>query len=136
VGAALEAAQLDADTTRWATSIIQGRNDKPLHTLMEELIVSTGEMGGQLIAALPDLPNRAAAARTNVSHPAAAGPGALERHWIGEALVWVIRAHLLVQLGIKINDLSASVVAKPAFQQILQELSALAAPPSVQPPGN
>lgn len=136
VRAALEAAQMDTDTIRWAASIIQGRNDKPLHTLMKELILSTGEMGDQLIAALPDLPNRAAAGRTNVSHPAAAGPGVLERHWIGEALVWVIRAHLLGQLGININDLSANVVAKAAFQQILQELSALAVPPSVQPPGN
>lgn len=54
--------------------------------------------------------------------------GTLERHWIGEALIWVLRVHLLVRLGIKIGDLSASVTAKPAFQQIVQELSALAAP--------
>ncbi len=127
VTAVLETAQLDADTVRWAASVLQGRNDKPLRTLMEQLILSTGEMGAQLLTALPDLPNQAAAARANVSHPSATGPGTLERHWIGEALIWVIRAHLIARLGIKISDLSASVTAKPAFQEILQELSALAA---------
>lgn len=94
---------------------------------MDELIASTGEMGSQLLAAAPDLANRAAAARTNVAHPGTAGPGTLERHWIGEALVWVMRVHLLVQLGVSIGDLSATVTAKPGFRQILEELSALPA---------
>ena len=133
VTAALEKAQLDPDTVRWATSIVRGRNDKPLRTLMEDLIASTGDMGTRLLTALPDLPTLAAAVRTSVSHPATTGPGILERHWIGEALIWVIRAHLLAQTGLNINDLSASVTAKPAFQQILQELAALAAPPGGQP---
>jgi len=127
VTAVLEMAQLDADTVRWAASVLQGRNDKPLRTLMKEFIASTGEMGAQLLTALPDLPNQAAAARAGVSHPSATGPGTLERHWIGEALIWVIRVHLIARLGINITDLSASVTAKPAFQEILQELSALAA---------
>jgi hypothetical protein len=46
----------------------------------------------------------------------------------------VVRAHLLAQVGISIDDLSASVIAKPAFQQILQELAALATPASGQEP--
>lgn len=124
---ALKSAELDAETIRWAASVVQGRNDKPLHALMAELIAATGEVGRRLLEALPDLPNRAAAARTNVSHPATTGPAALERHWIGEALVWVVRVHLLAHLGLNVNDLSSDVSEKPAFQQVLQELSALAA---------
>ena len=127
VTTALQAADLDPEIAGWAVRIIQSRNDKPLHKLMDELITSTGEMGSQLLAAAPDLANRAAAARTNVSHPGGAGPGTLERHWIGEALVWVMRVHLLAQLGLRVDDLSANVIAKPAFRQILDELSILLA---------
>ena len=43
VSTALQAADIDPETVRWASGILQGRNDKPLHQLMEELISSTGE---------------------------------------------------------------------------------------------
>jgi hypothetical protein len=124
--AALQAANLDPDTIRWATAIIRGRNEKPLHQLIQELIAATGEMGSHLLAAVPDLANRAAAARIQVSHPGDGRTSAVERYWIGEALVWVVRVHLLAQLGVRVSDLSARVVAKPTFQQLLAELRELA----------
>jgi hypothetical protein len=46
VTAVLEAAQLGEDVTGWAMRVLQGRNDKPLRQLMEEMISSAGDMGG------------------------------------------------------------------------------------------
>jgi hypothetical protein len=123
---ALQTAQLDQDTVDWATRIIQGRNDKPLRQLIEELISTTGDMGRQLLAAMPDLPQRAVGARVGVAHPLAARSGTLERYWIGEALVWVVRVHLLAQLGMAMNHLSGRVTEKAAFQEVVKELRGLA----------
>jgi hypothetical protein len=88
VTAVLDAADLDPDTAGWATRILQGRNDKPLRQLIEELIAATGDLGRQLLAALPDLPHRAADARAGVSHPRDRRPATLDRYWLGEALIW------------------------------------------------
>lgn len=121
VAAVLRAAQLDPETIDWATNVIQARNDKPLHQLMEELISSTGEMGHQLLAAASDLARLVAAARTSVSHPGA--EGTRTRYRLGEALEWVIRVRLLSELGLPVKDLSASVTQKPSFQQVLRELA-------------
>jgi ApeA N-terminal domain 1 len=122
---ALQASNLDEETVGWATRVLQGANHKPLRQLIEELIAATGEMGRQLLVTLPDLPQRAADARVGVSHPLDRRPGVLERHWIGEALVWVGRVHLLAQLGVDIAALSQSVTAKPMFEQVVAELRAL-----------
>jgi hypothetical protein len=126
VKAVLQAADLDADTAGWAIRILQARNDKPLRQLIEELIAATGDMGSQLLAALSDLPQRAADVRVGVSHPRDGRPATLERYWIGEALIWVVRVHLLAQLGVAMTDLSARVTAKPIFERIVQELRSLA----------
>ena len=125
VAAALQEAQLDPEITGWAMRVLQGRNDKPLRQLMEELISSAGEVGQELLAAAPDLADRLVAARTSVSHPGAEGPGTLTRYWLGEALTWVLRVRLLVELGVPVSDLSESVTRKPSFQEVLSELSSL-----------
>jgi ApeA-like protein/HEPN superfamily Apea-like protein len=125
VTAVLNDAQLGEDVTGWATRVLQGRNDKPLRQLMEELISSAGDMGRDLLATAPDLAGLLAAARTSVSHPGAEGPGALARYWLGEALIWVLRVRLLAELGVPVSDLSARVTQKPAFQDVLRELADL-----------
>lgn len=125
VAAVLQASNLDEETVGWATRVLQGANHKPLRQLIEELIAVSGEMGSQLLAAIPDLPQRAADARVGVSHPLGRRPSVLERHWIGEALVWVVRVHLLAQLGVGMAELSQSVTSKPVFEQIVAELRAL-----------
>lgn len=107
VVAMLKEAQLGEDVTGWAMRVLQSRNDKPLRQLMEELISSAGDVGRELLAAVPDLADRLAAARAGVSHPGAAGPGALERYWLGEALIWVLRVRLLAELGVPVSELSA-----------------------------
>jgi hypothetical protein len=133
VTAALQEARLDPEITGWAVRVLQGRNDKPLRQLMEELISSAGEAGRELLAAAPDLADRLVAARTSVSHPGAEGPGTLTRYWLGEALTWVLRIRLLAELGVPVSDLSASVTRKPSFQEVLSELSGLRPSPSAEP---
>ncbi len=126
VTAVLKEAQLGEDVTGWAMRVLQRRNDKPLSQLMEELISSVGDMGRELLAAAPSMPDLLAAARTGVSHGGAKkGPGALARYWLGEALIWVLRVRLLAELGVPVSDLSARVTQKPTFQAILRELARL-----------
>jgi len=127
VAEVLQASNLNEETVGWATRVLQGANHKPLRQLIEELIAATSEVGSQLLAAVPDLPQLAADARVGVSHPMDRRPGVLERHWIGEALVWVARVHLLAQLGVDMAELSQSVTAKPMFEQVVAELRALTA---------
>lgn len=135
VTGALEEAHVDPEITGWATRILQMRNDKPLHQLMEELISSTGYMGQMLLATVPDLGRRLAAARASVSHPGRSGPGTLARYWLGEALIWVLRVRLLIELGVPVSDLSANVTQKPAFRDVLRELASLAVSSSVPDSG-
>jgi hypothetical protein len=134
VMAVLEKAQLDAEIAGWAMRVLQGRNDKPLRQLMEELISSAGDVGRELLATVPDLADLLASARTSVSHPGAEGPDALARYWLGEALIWVLRVRLLAELGVPVSDLSTRVIQKPAFQNILRELASFQ--PSPGKPGN
>jgi hypothetical protein len=127
VTAVLEQAQLDQRLDEkdadWAISVLRGVNYKKLSQLMEELIAQVGDMGQELLAAVPDLPVLLARARTGVSHGGAMkGPNALGRYWLGEALIWVLRVRLLAELGVPVSDLSAYVIQKTAFQEALHEL--------------
>jgi hypothetical protein len=124
VARALAAADLDPDTRSWATRVLLSRNDKPLRELIEELIGEAGEMGTQLVRAAPDLAEEAATARAGVSHPGAGGPGVFRRHWLGEALVWVVRGHVLAQLGIPMRDLSQKAIDMASFKEVLSGLRA------------
>ena len=129
VAEALAAADLNSADRDWATRVLQSRNDKPLRELIEGLVVKTGTMGTQLTRVAPHLAEEAAAARARVSHPGAGGPGILRRYWIGEALVWVVRAHILAQLGIPMNDLSRKATQMTSFKNVLSGLRARDASP-------
>lgn len=98
---------------------------------MEELISSTGDVGQMLLATVPDLGRRLTAARASVSHPGRRGPGTVARYWFGEALIWVLRVWMLVELGVPVSDLSANVTQKPAFRDVLRELASLTASSSM-----
>jgi hypothetical protein len=121
---ALEKAKLDRKIVCWVERLIS-RNDKPL---VEELIISTGDVGEQLLAAVPDLAGLAVATRTYVSHPGVKGPEFLVQRRLGQVLTWVIRVRLLAELGIPVSTLAAATTPKPAFQHDVQELAALLGP--------
>ena len=125
VAAALMEADLDPEIVGWATRVIKGHNEKSLRQLMEELILSAGDTGQQVLESVPKLPDILAAARTSVAHPGGKGPGTLARYWLGEALIWILRVRLLAELGVPISDLSARVAEKSAFQDVLRELANL-----------
>lgn len=120
----LKTADLDEEIIGWATRVLQGKNDKPLHALIKELITGTGEMGRLLVRAAPRLAEEAASARTRVSHPGRGGPGLARRYWLGEAITWVVRAHVLAQLGIPIQDLSQHAIRMAPFKEVLSALKA------------
>ncbi len=121
---ALEKAKLDQEIVCWVERLIR-RNDKPLAQLIEELIISTEDVGEHLLVAVPDLAGLAVATRTHVSHPGVQGPEVLVQHRLGQVLTWVIRVRLLAELGIPVSTLAASTILKPAFQHDVQELAAL-----------
>jgi hypothetical protein len=121
---ALAAADLDSENLEWATKVLLGRNDKPLRELIQELIAETGKMGAKLIRVAPQLPAEAATARARVSHPGSGGPGIFRRYWLGEALTWVIRVHVITQLGVPMKDLSQQVIKMSSFNDVLIGLRA------------
>jgi len=122
VAAALEISGLDTENLGWARRVLLSRNDKPLRQLMEELITGAGQIGVRLTRAAPRLAEEAAAARALVSHPGTGGPSVTRRYWIGEALTWVVRAHLLSQLGIPMKDVALKATQRASFEQVLNGL--------------
>jgi hypothetical protein len=122
VAAALDIAGLDAENLDWARRVLLGRNDKPLRELMAELITGADEIGVRLTRAAPHLADEAATARALVSHPGSGGPSVIRRYWIGEALTWLIRAHLLSQLGIPMKDVALKATQRASFEQVLNGL--------------
>jgi hypothetical protein len=124
VAKALAVADLDSPNLDWATRVLLSRNDKPLAKLIKELIAETGDMGVQLTRAAPHLAEEAATARADVSHPGTRGPGRFRRYWLGEAIVWVVRVHVLAQLGIPMKGLSQKAIEMASFKEVLSGLRA------------
>jgi hypothetical protein len=135
VTAALEEAGLDAENLGWARRVLLSRNDKPLRQVIEELAAGAGEIGTQLIRAAPRMAEEAATARAGVSHPGSGGPDVIRRYWLGEALTWVIRAHLLALLGIPMADIAARATRQASFKQVLSGLRAGRQVPAARTPG-
>jgi hypothetical protein len=122
IAAALDVAGLDTENLGWARRVLLSRNDKPLRELLEELIDEADEIGVLLIRVAPRLAEEAAAARALVSHPGSGCPSVIRRYWIGEALTWLIRAHLLAQLGIPMKDVALKATQRASFKQVLNGL--------------
>jgi hypothetical protein len=119
---ALDKVGLDSDNRDWARRVLLSRNDKPLRQLIEELVAGAGEMGTQLTRAAPRFAEEAAKARAGVSHPGTEGPDVIRRYWLGEAITWIVRAHLLALLGIPITDIAAKATGRASFKNVLAGL--------------
>jgi hypothetical protein len=132
---ALEAAHLDEENLAWAEAVLRSRNDKPLRELIQQLITSADVIGAQLLRAAPDLAIEAATARAYVSHPGTKGPGIVRRYWLGEAILWLVRASVLAQLGIPMKDLAAKATQKASFTNVVNWLKADNPSPKTSSPG-
>ena len=124
---ALSAAALESGTTEWVLRLIQGRNDKPLRTYMQELTESVDRLGEVILSRYGDFPDRVSLARAGVSHGGLYKVGAIERHWLGDLLLWIVRVSLLAQCGVPVAELAARATRKPrisfALDQILAEIA-------------
>lgn len=132
---ALMGVDLDEDILTWAKAVLQNRNDKPLQQLIDELITAADVMGVQLRKAAPDLAREAATARAGVSHSGTVGTSIVRRYWLGEAIVWLVRAQVLAELGIPIGDLAARAVQKASFTNVVNWLKAADSRPRSNTPG-
>lgn len=118
---------VDEDSVEWAERILRSRNDKPLSKQIHDLVTSTGRIGEEIIKASADFGQIAASARTGVSHGGAAKAlDPAERHWHGEVLRWVVRARVLMELGIRKEEIEDRVLGRASFQHAVRNLEAQA----------
>ena len=116
---------VDEESLGWAQRILQSRNDKPLWRQIQDLASSTGKIGNQILVACPTFGQITAGARTGVSHGGAdGGLDAVGRQWHGEVLRWVIRAKLLMQLGVDASEVERRVLQRAGFQYALDQIRA------------
>ncbi|WP_327652974.1 HEPN domain-containing protein [Micromonospora aurantiaca] len=120
---AAQSAGIDEETVEWAERILRSRNDKPLSKQIHDLVTSTGRIGEEIIKASADFGQIAASARTGVSHGGAAKAlDPAERHWHGEVLRWVVRARVLMELGIRKEEVEDRVLGRASFQHAVRNL--------------
>lgn len=121
---ALSCATIDAEIAEWVRRILESRNDKPLWKLIDDLVRATGRIGTSLNEADPDFARVVAGARTGVSHGGARthlnGPC---RYWYGDALRWIVRFHLILELGFSSDRVEDRVIRRASFQHTLKEIS-------------
>lgn len=121
---ALSNAGVDSEAVDWAQRVLQSRNDKPLRELITELTRSIGAIGEAIFNASPNFSSIATNARTGVSHPGLRRRlGAGGRYWYADALRWIVRARLLVDMGIPLEDAERRVLDRGSFSQMLEEIA-------------
>lgn len=124
VVAALEAAKFEAAIVDWASKVLRSRNDKPLGRKIEDLVKSTGAVGEAVLAADPGFGLTTASARAGVSHGGAGKAlDATARYWYGQALRWVVRARLLMDLIGDPAEAQRRVLERTAFRRCLKEIA-------------
>lgn len=123
---AATAAGVQEEHVQWAKRVLTNANSKRLRQLVEELFLDAGKVGAVLLSAAEDVPRLFASARTGVSHGGATGQDALSRYWLGQALVWVLRMHLVREMGVQPARVEEQVLVKPSFKRCLESIRALA----------
>lgn len=127
VRGALTAAALEPATIEWVLRLVQGRNDKPLRTYMQELTESVDRLGEAILSRYGAFADRVSLARAGVSHGGVYKVGAIERYWLGDLLLWIVRVALLVECGVPVTELAERATRKPrisfALDQILTEVA-------------
>lgn len=106
----------------WAQRILQDRNDKPLAAKITELLAGLGALGEAVLSRDPKFGRTAAGARARVAHPGGRGLTAVQRHWYGETLLWLVRAQLLVEAGLSLDVLAQQILDRGHFTQVVERL--------------
>lgn len=124
VGAA-RTAGVSNEVVEWAARVLGSRNDRPLHALIDELLMDSGAVGAAICSAVPDAAKRMARARTGVAHGGANDSTTLMRYWLGELITWVVRMHLIREIGVPPQVLEKRVLQATSFRRALREAGAL-----------
>jgi hypothetical protein len=99
------------------------RNDKPLAQQIHDLVASTGEIGKRVLDVSPDFGKITAAARTGVSHGRARkAMDPVARFWHGDALRWIVRSRVLMDLGLELVDVEHRVLSRGGFSHAVDEV--------------
>lgn len=126
VDAILKAAReagVENQSLAWAERILRSRNDKTLAQQIEDLVKATGRVGEKILIAEPNFGRMVASARTGVSHGGAQdSASAIDRHWYGDVLRWVIRATLTKDLGLGLVVVEERVSSRAGFQYALDRV--------------
>lgn len=115
------AAQVDDDTLDWALNRL-GRNDRRLAGLVSDLIENAGVAGQALLSADRNIAGKFAGVRGPVAHGGSKTTGAM-LHWYSEALRWLVRGHLAVELGVPASLVWERVGSRVLFRRACRELA-------------
>jgi len=114
---------VDNEDIEWAERVLRSRNDKPLSAQIHDLISSTPIIGDVVLTSVPNFGSVASAARTGVSHGGAEiSLGAPGRHWMLEVIQYVVRARLLMELGLDREEIGERAAGRAGFTHALAKL--------------
>jgi hypothetical protein len=120
---AARAAGIDEEAVGWAERILMARNDKPLAQQIHDLVASTGEIGKRVLDVSPDFGRITASARTGVSHGRAEqAMDPTGRFWHGDALRWIVRSRVLMDLGLDLAEVERRVLSRGGFNHTVDEV--------------
>jgi hypothetical protein len=121
--AALDAEEVEEETKAWAKRVLSAANYKPLWSRIDELVRSTGAIGDAVLSANPDFAKISANGRTGVAHGGSSvTQDSVARYWHGDVLHWVLRACLLVELGVPLSTVERRVLEKYPFQHAVEQV--------------
>jgi hypothetical protein len=121
---AAQAAGVDPAMVGWAKAVLESRNDKPLRQRVDELLERSGEVGRRIVAAQPKFVGNLTGTRGPLSHSGSGGKlKTPDRYFHAEALRWVIRTCLLLELGADPDRVQKVVLSREQFTWVLKHLA-------------
>lgn len=121
---AATAAGVDQEDIGWAERILQSRNDRPLVDLITEMLDDSGPAGQALRDADPAFSRTVCSDRGGRSHGSGSsriGPEA--RYWYSEGLRWLVRAHMLIDLGMSAELVWRKVTTRAGFKHACESIA-------------
>lgn len=111
----------DPEVARWAREILAGSNWYSLRDRLGQLIDAVGDLGPELVGGNAEsFVGRIVDTRNYLTHRVESRGNALEgerQYWHWQALSWLVRAHLLLELGYTLEQVRSVVQENLAFRQ-------------------